>query len=386
MEKITVPRIQAFGIRLAAVAEQAFPGAAIQTVRAQDVQTADGASTWADLVLIEVGTASPEALGAVIAQCAQRNPQPAVILAGASIPMALARALLKLERSDVLEAQFQVKDLERVGLALLRAARPVSGAHCACWGIVGAVGGAGATTIAVETAAALAAQRDGRRGCLIDLNLADGAAPAYLGVTANMKLAAASLSPDRIDTALLDAFCTPVNDSLDLLANPRAPDAFETVTPAAVMRLLEVAAAKYDWIIIDLPRHRRAWTLDVLAGCDEILIVSELTVPALLAARGLAQEIEDEMPGHTSPGIILNRMSGRLLGPAPSVDEAQKALKRKALATVTSDWESAANAVNLGGPILQHRPRSKIVRDIAGLVRRLQTGAQDADGRVRNAG
>jgi len=127
----------------------------------------------------------------------------------------------------------------------------------------------------------------------------------------------------------------------------------------------------YDWIVIDLPRHQQPWTLDVLAGSDEVLVVSELTVPALLSARALAAEVEAELTGGAQPRIILNRLASRVFGPAPSLAEAEKALQRKADGGITSDWEAAAASVNLGGSISHHRPRSKIVRDIGVLVDRL---------------
>jgi pilus assembly protein CpaE len=113
-------------------------------------------------------------------------------------------------------------------------------------------------------------------------------------------------------------------------------------------------------------------------------VVSELTVPALLAARDLCQELEDELPDQ-APGIVLNRMSNRMMGPAPTLGEAQKALKRNAIGSITSDWESAARAVNLGGPILHRQPRSKIVRDIRNLVTDL-VGRAAGDGAQRLAG
>jgi pilus assembly protein CpaE len=193
-----------------------------------------------------------------------------------------------------------------------------------------------------------------------------------------MLLAEASGAPERIDQALLDAFSMRVGGGLDLLACPRDPKAFGKVSAMAVCRVLEVACQVYDHVVIDMPRHHQAWTLDILAGCDEILVVSELTVPALLSARALAGEIEAELPDGAAPRIILNRLASRVFGPAPSLAEAEKALQRKADGGVTSDWEAAAACANLGGAISQHRPRSKIVRDISLLVDRLTApqGAQ----------
>ena len=120
------------------------------------------------------------------------------------------------------------------------------------------------------------------------------------------------------------------------------------------------------------PKHRSLATAAVvLAGCDEVLVISELTVPALLAARAQSDEIEEGLSGGLRPRIVLNRLASRMFGPAPSVTEAEKALQRKAEAGISSDWEAAAASVNLGGPIAQHRPKSKIVKDIQQLVERL---------------
>jgi pilus assembly protein CpaE len=332
-----------------------------------------------ELVLIDAEAVdATELVGAIAGLAARTNP-PAVMLAGAHLPTALVRALMKLPRSDVIEAPFTSEDLARAAAALIAAplasAAPVS---ATCWSVVGSVGGCGGTTIAVELATALARRAPDKRVALVDLNLVDGAAAAYLGATPQMMLAEASDSPDRIDAALLGAFAMKVDEGLDLLAAPRDPRAFARVSQTAVCRMLEVACQVYDWIVVDLPRHQQAWTLDVLAGSDEVLVVSELTVPALLSARALAAEIEAELPDSSAPRIILNRLASRVFGPAPSLAEAEKALQRKADGGVTSDWEAAAASVNLGGSISHHRPRSKIVRDIAVLVDRLTQPAAPA--------
>jgi len=117
-------------------------------------------------------------------------------------------------------------------------------------------------------------------------------------------------------------------------------------------------------------------TLEVLRGSDEVVVVSELTVPALLAARALSDELEPELLMGAKPRIVLNRLASRMFGLAPSLAEAERALQRKADGAVSSDWEAAAASVNLGGAISHHRPKSKIVRDVTGLVDRLLIEAE----------
>jgi len=366
------------GQRLAPVAHEALGAARFEVADADRLDLLAATPAAIELVLIDAEAADPAALVEAINALAARPRPPAVMLAGAHMPASLVRALMKLPRSDVIEAPFTSVDLGRAASALLvdaaGSAQAVN-ANARCWTVMGSVGGCGATTIAIELATALARRAPDRRVALVDLNLVDGAVAAYMGSTATMLLAEASGTPERIDASVLAAFAMRVGEGLDLLAAPRDPKAFSRVSQTAVCRLLEVACQVYDWIVIDLPRHHQPWTLDVLAGSDEVLVVSELTVPALLAARSLAAEIEAELPDGAQPRIILNRLASRVFGPAPSLAEAEKALQRKADGGITSDWEAAAASVNLGGSISHHRPRSKIVRDIAVLVDRLTAPA-----------
>ena len=370
-------RVIAVGPALAPLAAGPLFGVILETVGVD--RLAGLAAGACDLVLIDADSASPEALvGGIEALAALAAPPPALLI-GAHLPAGLVRALMRIPRSDVLEAPFAPGKLAAAADALLSTpsaspAAPVitAAGPSRCWAVTGAVGGAGATTLAVELASQLAARSGRERSvCLVDLNLADGAAAAYLGVKAMMPLGEIGAAPERLDAGLLHAFAAQASKRLDLLAAPRDPTAFDHASRELVLRILELACEAYDAVIIDVPRHRRAWTLEALSGSDEVLIVSELTVPALLAARDYSDELEIVLPAGPKPRIVLNRTASRMFGPAPSMAEAERALQRKAEAGISSDWEAAAASVNLGGPISQHRPKSKIVRDVAALVERL---------------
>jgi pilus assembly protein CpaE len=387
-------RVLAIGGALPDLARGPLEGAIVETAgldRLIGVGVGD-----ADLLIIEADSWGGPALAAGVQALALCAAPPPVLLVGAHMPTAVVRTLLRLERSDVLEAPFTSEAMVAALAGLMAAkaapaaaAAPLpSGAVARCWAVAGAVGGSGATTIAIEIANELC----GRTGqdksvCLIDLNLADGSAAAYLGVSPAMQLGDLSHAADKLDVSMLQAFATPVTGQLDLIAAPRDPQGFDTVPPEAILRLLEVACETYQWVIIDIPRHRRAWTIRALSGCDEVLIISELTVPALLAARSLSDEIERAIGSGQKPRIVLNRVAGRMFGPAPSLAEAERALQRKAEGGVSSDWEAAAASVNLGGPIATHRPKSKIVRDVQQIVERLagETVQRDVKTSKRNS-
>ena len=389
------PRVLLLGERFAALAEQALPDAVFEVSGGDRLVEPASIHGGYDLVLFDADAAEPQLVTEALEMLARRPSAPAAMLLGSHLTAGLVRALLKLQRSDVLETPFTAGDLARAATALIEAVPAPAAAAAStqphpshCWVVCGAVGGSGATTISIELATYLAdRKKKGERVALIDLNLADGQACAYLGSSANMHLGDASAAPDRIDPALLDAFAVKVEGTLDLFAAPRDPRAFDQVSAEAVCRLLEVACDVYDWVIVDMPRLRQPWTLDILGGADEVLVISELTVPALLSARALTLEIEAEMEGR-APRIVVNRLASRVFGPAPSLTEAEKALQRKVTAGITSDWEAAACSVNLGGAIGHHRPRSKIVKDVGALAEKLiATNARKEDHfNLRSAG
>lgn len=363
------------GEALVQACRTAFDGARLETAAPDAVPPQWPAGHEPELVVLESG-GDPVALAELIAGLARATQPPAALLAGAGLSAGLVRALLRLPRADVVEAPFGPRELAEAAQLLLRPAEtlsvPVTPTGGKCWTVTGAVGGAGATTLAIELAAALAERAEGKqRVALVDLNLADGSAAAYLGAGANMMLGRAGQEPDRIDAALLEVFASPAAGGFDLIAQARDPHGFETASAEAILRVLDVATQVYDFVIVDAPRHRRSWTIDVMAGSDALLVVSELTVPALLAARALVSELEAELHEGPLPRIILNRLAKRVFGPAPSTAEAEKALARKADGALTSDWEAAAASVNLGGPIRSHRPKSRIAKDVDDLVDRL---------------
>ena len=140
---------------------------------------------------------------------------------------------------------------------------------------------------------------------------------------------------------------------------------------AAVLRLLDVSCAVFPYVILDMPRHMMPWTKPVLAAVDQAIVISELTVPSLHAAADMCRDI-DVLRGEGSKArLVLNRMFQKKQFRAGfPVDTAEKAIERKIDVTVTSDWDAARTAVNLGKPIANVKPKSPLVMDVDALVRK----------------
>ncbi len=341
-----------------------------------------------DLVLLEPPTGDQDRLIAWLRELGTLAPHTPVLVIGELLSVGAVQALLALQATNVVPLPFATDAfLAQINAVMHRDDDTTNNAQV--WSFMSAVGGAGATTLAIETAFQLQSGLSSHgRVALIDLNFVDGACAAYLDTPANLRLGDVAADPERIDDALIEAFASKHDGGFDVLAAGRDPFGYQPINAQTVGRLLDVCCDIYDHVVIDISRWMQDWTMDVVCGSDALVIVSELTVPALHAARDLAQNIEANAPQSGDHlHLILNRMAKRVFGHSISIADAQKALGRKTSGAISSDWDGAAQAVNYGLPIGMASTKSKIPKDIQSLVEILNAPAvcPDVANRIRLA-
>ncbi len=320
----------------------------------------------------------------VILQLAVDRPNSALIVVSDQLPGHMVRALMKLQASDILPstagpAEF-LEAAERLSETLEEQG---GGGRSQCWAFRGAVGGAGVSTIAIESAFELSRQVGPGKVCLVDLNVADGMVTSFLEAIPKLDLDALSAAPERLDARLLAAWCWKHPDGLSIIAAPRNPDADVLATEAAVLRLLDVACGAFEYVLIDMPRHLMPWTKSVLGAVDQAIVISELTVPSLHAAADSCRETDVLRADMENTKLVLNRMFPKKRFRAEfAVDKAEHAIEREIDATIASDWDAARTAVNIGKSIADVKEKSQLVSDIRTLV----TGLMPVDADVAEAG
>lgn len=322
------------------------------------------------LVLVEQGV---DGYDQVILTLAVERPNTAVIVVSDQLPGHMVRALMKLDASDILPVSAGIEEVIDAA-EQLRETQSVQGAGAAsrCWAFRGAVGGAGVSTLAIESAFALARKLGPGKVCLVDLNVADGMITSFLEAVPKLDLYALADAPDRLDQRLLAAWCWQHADGVSLIAAPRNPDADLLAGEPAILRLLDVACSAFEYVLVDMPRHMMPWTKPILSAVDEAIIVSELTVPSLHAAADMCREADALRGDRGTSKLVLNRMFPKKRFRAEfAVDKAEQAIEREIHTTIASDWDAARTAVNLGKPIADVKPRSQLVLDVQKFVDRL---------------
>jgi pilus assembly protein CpaE len=152
-------------------------------------------------------------------------------------------------------------------------------------GVVGARGGVGATTLAVNLAWYLA-NRQGRRVALVDLDLQNGGCALSLNVSPTGGLREALMNPVRIDSLFLERAMTKHSDGLFVLCSEEPLRDEIGFTAEAVSTLINALRAQFHYVVVDVPRFTAAPYRLALDVADRRIIVVDRT---LLSVRDTAR-------------------------------------------------------------------------------------------------
>ena len=173
----------------------------------------------------------------------------------------------------------------------------------------GLAGGVGASTFATNLAWELAtiSKTDAPRVCLIDLDFQYGSVATYLDLP--RKEAVFDLLSDTASAdsdALLHAMLT-FNDKLHVLTAPSDMLPLDIVTPEDVGRLIDMARANFDFVIIDMPKTIVAWTETVLSRAHIYFALMELDLRSAQNVLRLVRALKAEGLPHEKLRFALNR-------------------------------------------------------------------------------
>ncbi len=215
-------------------------------------------------------------------------------------------------------------------------------------------GGAGTTTLAVNTALVLAASGlvEGEVA-LCDAALRLSGAGSYLGMAAPHDLAEMAADLDHLD-ALSTYLAVHPETGLRLLASPRDPIAADRVTPEDMSRILIALRRRFDCVVVDTSPVVDLLNLTVLDVSDVILVVTEAIAPTLLATSRVLELLAGQGFAGERVRLVLNRhaVDGTL-----SDDVAGEQLGRPPDHLVPFD-RGALAAANRGAPLVISRQQA----------------------------
>jgi pilus assembly protein CpaE len=309
-------------------------------VKVEDLASPRGAlSSSPDVVIVDVR--ADRQLLAQIAAIKRRHPSMGVAIVVPALEPELMLHAMRAGVTECLAEPLTQGALESaIGRVMVQRTAPVEGRVFA---IIGAKGGVGATTIAVNFAESIA--RSAGETLLIDLNVATGDAAVFLGVDPRFTVVDALENTQRLDENFFRGLVMHTPSGLDLLAASVRLLATQ-LDPQRVRTLVDFAVRYYRAIVIDVPRTDTA-ALDSLDAASSIFVVVNHELPTLSNAYRLVARLRQKY-GSDRISLLVNRSDKHS---DISLSDIEKAVNARVKHVFPSDYKPALAAANHGQPL-----------------------------------
>ncbi|THH37237.1 pilus assembly protein CpaE [Aliishimia ponticola] len=136
----------------------------------------------------------------------------------------------------------------------------------AVFAVHGLAGGVGATTLAVNLAWELAniSKEAAPSVCLLDLDMQFGSVSTYLDLPRREAVYEMLSETETMDDEVFGQALLSFEDTLSVLTSPADMLPLEMISPEDISRLIAMARAHFDYVIIDMPSTLVHWTETVL--------------------------------------------------------------------------------------------------------------------------
>jgi pilus assembly protein CpaE len=341
----------------------------------------------ATVLVVDLDAKQDEQMQGLARLMARVGAWPPVIAVTQGFDAAVARTLMQMRVADFLVKPVAPIDLVR---ACARVAKgPAGGSEpteSQIYTFLPAVGGAGVTTLAVQTAMLLLNSGGPRikpSTCLVDLDFQHGAVADYLDLEPRLNLAEIEPRPDRLDRQLLEIMLSYHASGLAVIAAPNRPAEMRLFDPDVVTRLLDLVSTNFEYVVFDMPRTWFSWTDSVLLGSNKLFIVSETTVPGLRHAKQLVAAIKERLGEGPQPRVIVNRFQQTMFSSGLRLNDLRQTLGDAFAAVIPNDYNLVREAIDRGVPLDEVKPGNKITAQIKKLVTEVAPPKAAAD--VRSA-
>jgi len=319
-------------------------------------------TSGATVVVADAGGAEESELLALERLMKRIGNWPPVVAITQSFDGAVARRLMQMRVADFLVKPVPPVELVRACARVAKSHASAEGTEAQIFTFLPAVGGAGVTTLAVQTAMLLL--NSGSRGktstCLVDLDFQHGACADYLDIEPRLNISEIEPRPERLDRQLLEVMLSHHPSGLSVIAAPNRPAEMRSFDPDIVTRLLDLVSSHFDYVVFDMPRTWFSWTDSVLLGSNRLFIVSETTVPGLRQAKQLVAAIRERLGDNPKPQVIINRFVQKMFSAGLRRSDIEQTIGDAFLACIPNDYALVREAIDRGVPLEEVKKGNQI--------------------------
>jgi pilus assembly protein CpaE len=220
----------------------------------------------------------------------------------------------------------------------------------------GAKGGAGTTTMTVNTGVELARLTSGggtpdktkKSTVVVDLKAGLGEVALFLGVRPRFTVLDAIDNLHRLDREFLKELVVKHKSGLDILSGSEHFDRPGATDASAIEEMLRLLAKQYDYIAIDAGSQITSCTVTALYAADQMFLIANPDVPSVRNAQRLLDRVRQLGACGERVRVVLNRAAEPFPIPPKQIESA---LGHPIHQMFPSDYKTVSTALNSGVPL-----------------------------------
>jgi pilus assembly protein CpaE len=236
---------------------------------------------------------------------------------------------------------------EAVRRASGRVASSSAAPTCQTIVFIGAKGGAGTTTVAVNCGVEIA-RMSKRPTVITDLKSGTGEVGLFLGVRSRYSLLDALDNSHRLDSAFMKELTTRHKSGLDILTGSDNWDRPAPSDGPVVEEVFRLLGSQYEYLLVDAGCQINAITTAALYSADLICLVANPDVPSVRNAQRLIDRMRQLGPCGERVRLLLNRAAEPFPIPRAQIESA---IGHEIDHSFPSDYKTVSAALNSGVPL-----------------------------------
>jgi pilus assembly protein CpaE len=231
--------------------------------------------------------------------------------------------------------------------------------------VVGARGGVGASTVAVNLAWLSAHERK-RSTAIVDLDLQFGTVGLQLDLEPSHGLREALENPERIDGLFIASAMANESENLYVLSAEEPLSEHVRVSPEACGMLIEALPAEMQAVVLDIPMREAVANPALLKNADRIVLVADFSLVGMRDAGRIARLCREQAPD-AALHVVANRAG---IGRRDEIPKAEfaKGTDLPLGHVIPFDPRLAALSANTGRALPKVAPKSPLVKALRGLA------------------
>jgi len=234
-------------------------------------------------------------------------------------------------------------------------------------------GGLGTTSVAINLAFGFAKNHPDRRVALADFVMGGGDVRVLLNLKPAYDVGDLALKMDRIDEELLFSVLSTVEGGVWVLPASEKAEVADLIDASAASSIISHLRSHFS-VVIDCEHHMSDRTLAAFDAADRIVLVTELTIPALRSTKRSLELCERLNYQDSKLFVVVNRHHS---GDVVTLQDAQDVLGREVFWTIPNDYRAFSDALTRGRPVTERDAGAPLTKAYVQLAAKLG-GKSDA--------